>query len=965
MRFRKLTLVAAIVAAALVAGAGAIWFTLRATEEDDAQIAHYCAEKAAAGLPSVAERASERFQGKVPEAAAGCRGGARAVALRSTPWVDWSNYWGTGDASSRSERHESRSHVLDRNVRGVDGALLDLEYQRMELIKFNLFDNLTFEKYLTSETGPTTKVWPELRLAPDHPDAGSLKIEDDGSQLCQGELIRFRTLTGICNDIRNPAMGSAGQLFARNVAFEATYPDLELNELAKNRHGGRLSLLRPDPQVISRRLFTRDQTASPDCNQGRGVPGSTTADCSYRKAPFFNVLAAFWIQFMTHDWFAHLDDARNDQSNILTSLGCGSEDASGSIMPATPERAAAIGCRPEDKFEAALVADSEPPQTFRFDGEDRLKRAYKTTRNQVTAWWDASQIYGTDERSRRRVKRDPADPAKLLVQPAGSGGAYLPLFRQACAAGSTGDDCDPIHPEWAGQEATAFPDNWSLGLSFYHNLFAREHNSIVDAFRQMAAERPDTDSGLRNPARPAEPITYSEISDDELFEIARLIVAAEITKIHTIEWTTQLLYNEPLHIGMNSNWSGVFQDFPLATKVTNALLESLVASGDPKKANQLYSAFAAGAGIVGRGNSRRFPRFTPDWLSVDRWSLDNPDDVNGGTNHFGAPFNFPEDFPSVYRLHALVPDMLEYRDLADPNAIRERVPVVGTFRGAATPALRDRGLGSWALSMGRQRLGLLLLNNHPQFLQNLDLRPRFDTTIDVAALDIIRDRERGTPRFNEFRRQIGLRQLTSFDDFVDMRLPEDSPERAEQVELVKAIREVYGQHRCDASKVITDAQLDQNGDPITDCLGHPDGSMVDNIEDIDLIVGIHAETTRPHGFAISETQFHIFILNASRRLFSDRFFTSSFRPEFYTRLGIDWVVNNGPTGKQWEAGEPNGHKQEVLPLKRILLRAAPELEPELRHVVNAFDPWARDRGEYYSLAWKPRPDAADDPAFRQ
>ena len=88
--------------------------------------------------------------------------------------------------------------------------------------------------------------------------------------------------------------------------------------------------------------------------------------------------------------------------------------------------------------------------------------------------------------------------------------------------------------------------------------------------------------------------------------------------------------------------------------------------------------------------------------------------------------------------------------------------------------------------------------------------------------------------------------------------------------------------------------------------------MVDNVEDLDLVVGFHAETTRPHGFAISETQFHIFILNASRRLFSDRFLTSSFRPEFYTKLGIDWVMDNGPTGKQWEEGEPNGHKQRGL-----------------------------------------------------
>jgi hypothetical protein len=265
--------------------------------------------------------------------------------------------------------------------------------------------------------------------------------------------------------------------------------------------------------------------------------------------------------------------------------------------------------------------------------------------------------------------------------------------------------------------------------------------------------------------------------------------------------------------------------------------------------------------------------------------------------------------------------------------------------------------------MGRQRLGALLLQNQPQFLQNLDLRPRLDTTIDIPALDIIRDREHGVPRFNEFRRQIGLRQLTSFDDFIDRRLAEGSAELARQRKLIATLREVYGQHRCDASKPITAAQLDAAGRTINDCLGHPDGSMVDNVEDVDIVVGYLAEMTRPHGFAISETQFHIFILNASRRLFSDRFFTSDFRPAFYTQFGIDWATNNGPD-EQFEDGKSNGHRQEVLPLKRILQRAIPELALELQHVVNAFDPWARDRGDYYSLDWKARKDAANDPAFR-
>src|SRR5262249_59940028 len=104
--------------------------------------------------------------------------------------------------------------------------------------------------------------------------------------------------------------------------------------------------------------------------------------------------------------------------------------------------------------------------------------------------------------------------------------------------------------------------------------------------------------------------------------------------------------------------------------------------------------------------------------------------------------------------------------------------------------------------------------------------------IDVAALDLIRDRERGVPRFNEFRRQYGLKTLTSFDDFVDQRLPKDSAERKEQEALVQALRDVYGQHTCEASKTITTAQGNDDGTPINDCLGHQNGSMADDLEDV-------------------------------------------------------------------------------------------------------------------------------------
>src|SRR5262249_29185137 len=228
------------------------------------------------------------------------------------------------------------------------------------------------------------KTWKEMRLAADDPDFANVKIEADGSQSCLPALTRFRTLRGACNDVRNPAMGSTGQLFARNVEVGSTFPVLGRNEHAKNRHGGRVSLMQPDPEVISRKLFTRDQKDTPNCNQGHGTPNSNEGNCSYKKAPFFNVLAAFWIQFMTHDWFSHLDEARNDPTRTVP-LGCASERVDNVLRPISPERAAQLGCRQNDRMDAALIAQSTDPATFIYKtadkSEKRLARAYKTTEN--------------------------------------------------------------------------------------------------------------------------------------------------------------------------------------------------------------------------------------------------------------------------------------------------------------------------------------------------------------------------------------------------------------------------------------------------------------------------------------------------------------------------------------------------------------------------------------------------------
>jgi hypothetical protein len=263
-------------------------------------------------------------------------------------------------------------------------------------------------------------------------------------------------------------------------------------------------LLKPDPQVISRRLFTCVQSHPDACRAGLG------SDCDYQRAPFFNVLAAFWIQFMTHDWFSHMEEGHN--ASEYENTGCATQLVNNREQPLSPDDIARLGCRPEDRIDRGYIAQNTPLGLFTRPGSPRkyLERAPLTMRNTNTAWWDASQIYGYDETSLRRVKRDPSDRAKLLLMPlpgrSAADGLYLPLL------GAN----DPMNPQWAGQEATAFPDNWTIGISFLTNLFAREHDAFVDEFRKQARLTPVADYGLRNPSDPRKAIRYQDVTPDEL-----------------------------------------------------------------------------------------------------------------------------------------------------------------------------------------------------------------------------------------------------------------------------------------------------------------------------------------------------------------------------------------------------------------------------------------------------------------
>ena len=268
-------------------------------------------------------------------------------------------------------------------------------------------------------------------------------------------------------------------------------------------------------------------------------------------------------------------------------------------------------------------------------------------------------------------------------------------------------------------------------------------------------------------------------------------------------------------------------------------------------------------GIVGERFTRRFGRLgSSEVLSGIPGSP---------TDHHGAPYSLTEEFVGVYRMHPLVPDDYTFRSVVDDRVLQQR-----TFREIGALDTRGRleeiGMANGLYSFGIAHPGAISLHNYPRFMQNLE-RPD-GTLLDLAATDVLRTRERGVPRYNAFRRLFRLKPAQSFQELTGDRV------------LAEEIRRVYD----------------------------------DDIERVDLMIGLYAEP-KPKGFGFSDTAFRVFILMASRRLKSDRFFTRDYTAEMYTQAGLDWINESTMTS--------------------VLLRHYPALAPALKGVDNAFAPWRR------------------------
>lgn len=316
---------------------------------------------------------------------------------------------------------------------------------------------------------------------------------------------------------------------------------------------------------------------------------------------------------------------------------------------------------------------------------------------------------------------------------------------------------------------------------------------------------------------------YPDWDDDRLYGKAKLINSAVMAKIHTVDWTPAIMPHPVIARALAVNWSGL----------TGEDLQDALAFLDDKELL---------GGIVG-----------------------------SSADHHGAPYSLTEEFVAVYRMHPLIPDDLGFHSLATGDLLETQpLPEVS---GRKTPAIAERlTMPDLFYSFGTGHPGAITLHNYPRHLQNLT---RDDGEhLDLAAVDVFRDRERGVPRYNQFRRLFHKRPAKSFDELTD------NPEWRKQ------LKQVYG----------------------------------NDLEKVDLMTGLFAEPLPP-GFGFSDTAFRVFVLMASRRLKSDRFFTDDFRPEIYTELGLDHIKKTS--------------------MLTVLKRHYPQLSPALEGVENAFKPWKK------------------------
>ena len=174
--------------------------------------------------------------------------------------------------------------------------------------------------------------------------------------------------------------------------------------------------------------------------------------------------------------------------------------------------------------------------------------------NSITAWIDASAVYGSDD-TRAAELRDLNSKGKLKSQ-FKEGHELLPYNEAGLPNAGQAEGDEPSDLFLAGDIRA----NEQAGLISMHTLFVREHNRLA---------------ALAASAWPGK-------FNDEIYHLARKIVAAEIQRITYHEFLPALLGEFPAYSGHDSSVDGgIFTEFSTAAyRFGHSLLPSVLALAD-------------------------------------------------------------------------------------------------------------------------------------------------------------------------------------------------------------------------------------------------------------------------------------------------------------------------------------------------------------------------------------------------
>ncbi|XP_013777552.2 uncharacterized protein LOC106462198, partial [Limulus polyphemus] len=409
------------------------------------------------------------------------RGKRQAQDLKSAERESFNNNVGVADDKSPEAAHLGFLRPK-RQARQISNQSTVLEFASQGFVSNILSSN---QRDKEDSSGSPTNI-KELMVALPNIDVQDFldipKVFDcDEQTLPCDHTTKFRTITGWCNNLNNPEYGKSLRIF--NRLLPPSYHD----DMSEPRKFGIKRAPLPSPRVISTTVHY--DVSAPHVR--------------------YSLMVMQWGQFLDHDiTFTPMNEGF--KGSVLNCKDC---DSSSKIHP----ECLPISIPNNDPYYPPVNLTTGQPNCISFvrslSGQLTLGRREQL--NQVTAFVDASQVYGSDKCEARmlrsfiggglNVTRHPLNGKDLLPQTA---------THKECRAPSG------LCFEAGDSRASEQP-----ALAAIHTIMMREHNRIVSYLQQI------------NP----------HWSDEQLYQNGRRIVSAMIQHISYNEFLPRIVGRNFVH----------------------------------------------------------------------------------------------------------------------------------------------------------------------------------------------------------------------------------------------------------------------------------------------------------------------------------------------------------------------------------------------------------------------------------